>query len=692
MGASKRPELRYNASLDGIRAFAVLAVIASHEATWLPGGFYGVDTFFVLSGFLITSLLVTEWSGSGGIALLRFWGRRARRLLPALFVLVAVVGVVAAVWPATLGAPHLVSDGVTTLFYSANWYLVSQHVGYFEAIAHPSPLLHTWSLAIEEQFYLVWPLVVLAVLRTWRRRAAMPVRQARRSRRRRLVVLLVVSAVGSVASAVVMATISPRGGGISEHAYYGTDTRVQGLLVGAALSVAFTLWGPAVRPSSRRAFGALALAGVAASAALWAWVPETSGLAFHGGFYLAALATAAVIAGAVQATSGVVARVLALPPLRALGRISYGVYLWYWPVLLVMTGSRVGVSGNLLMLLRIAVTVVLATVSYVAIERPVRNGAFPGWRAAVGAPVGMAVGVLAMLAASLVPAAAAAPAVKVPLPREAKVAANVSAGAGHGARPVKVLLVGDSVAGSLGVGLSVAAPSYGVQLVNEGTPGCSVSMQASIKVLWYTVPPSAPCAGGDLLRTWRTWVAAYNPDVVVYLARGELFDQQARSGYSNVLSPAFDHYLQGRFGSAVDVLGSRGAAVVLMTTPSYDSGEQGSGAPWPEDDPARVAADNAVIVRAARLAAHGARGPAATVFALGGLLSPGGQYRDVVDGVSTRCQDGVHFTAAAGEWLAPRLFREVVRLGAAHHAASPGGAWPGSPPAAVPAWWQKLSC
>jgi hypothetical protein len=105
-----------------------------------------------------------------------------------------------------------------------------------------------------------------------------------------------------------------------------------------------------------------------------------------------------------------------------------------------------------------------------------------------------------------------------------------------------------------------------------------------------------------------------------------------------------------------------------------------------------VAADNAVIVRAAHLAAQGAHGPGPTVFALGQLLSPDGQYRNVVDGVTTRCQDGVHFTAAAGEWLAPRLFSEVARLGAAHHAASPAGAWPGTPPAAVPGWWQKLTC
>ena len=160
-----RPTLGHIRGLDGIRALSVLAIIAFHTGlSSVPGGFYGVDAFFVLSGFLITSLLVEEWGGTGTIRLRRFWAGRARRLLPALFVLVAVIGIVLAVVPGVLATPHVVGDALSTVFYVSNWYSIHGGVTYFSLSSEPSPLLHTWSLAIEEQFYLVWPLVVLTVL------------------------------------------------------------------------------------------------------------------------------------------------------------------------------------------------------------------------------------------------------------------------------------------------------------------------------------------------------------------------------------------------------------------------------------------------------------------------------------------------------------------------------------------------
>ena len=157
--------------LDGIRALSVLAIIAFHTGlNSVPGGYYGVDAFFVLSGFLITSLLVKEWQGSGTVRLRRFWAGRARRLLPAVLLLVAVMGIVMAVVPSLLATPNIVGDALSTMFYFSNWFSIHNGVTYFSATAQPSPLLHTWSLAIEEQFYLVWPLVVLAVLKLGRGR------------------------------------------------------------------------------------------------------------------------------------------------------------------------------------------------------------------------------------------------------------------------------------------------------------------------------------------------------------------------------------------------------------------------------------------------------------------------------------------------------------------------------------------
>ena len=266
--------------------------------------------------------------------------------------------------------------------------------------------------------------------------------------------------------------------------------------------------------------------------------------------------------------------------------------------------------------------------------------------------------------------------------------------AGTAAKPVKVLLVGDSVAGTLGVGLAAEGKQYGVQLVNEGTPGCSLSMQAQFRALYYTVTPDPPCdANGDpngLLATWRQWVDAYNPDVVVYVGRGETFDQQVWGQWQNLGESAFDSYVADRFRQAIGVLGSKGASVVLMTTPYYDSGLDPAGSRWPEDDPSRVATDNTTI-RAVASAASGA-GNKVYVFDLNQLVTPGGQFSATVGSINVRCADGVHFSASGGIFVGQRLAPELAALGQGHAASSPGGAWPGALPPSTPSWFSKLPC
>jgi len=734
----RSPRLRYVPGLDGIRAFAVLAVMAFHNFSWLPGGFYGVDAFFVLSGYLITSLLVSEWRGSGTVRLGRFWAGRARRLLPALFVLVAGVGLIAALWPSAFGPVDLLPGAIATVFYSANWYFIGAHASYFTALGPPSPLLHTWSLAIEEQFYLVWPLVVLAVLGTGRQRwrrwwrrdsAAGPgVGMSPVGRARRLEWLFVLASVGAAASALLMAVLAPTGGATTR-AYYGTDTRAQALLVGAALATAFARWGGARKPGGRRLLAGVACVGALGTMASWWLISYTSSLAFHGGFLLVSLAAAALIAGVVQAPRGPVAVGLSWAPLRALGRISYGVYLWYWPVLLVMTGVRMHADGWLLFGERVAVTVGLAAISYRFVEMPVRRGRLSGrlssWRGLVAVPAGAGLALAVVGVATLVPVAqgtsvgqpVSAVASQLPGSGQSTGTAGgaVVAGASNAAavagtpHAIKVLLVGDSIAGSLGVGLDQVAANYGIELVNEGSPGCSVSMDQLIRVLWYTLPPGAPCQAGNpgaLLDQWQSWVDSYNPDVVVYVARGELFDQEVGGRWSNLGVGWFDSYVAERFTRAISVLGSKGASVVLLTTPYYDSGQQPSGAPWPETDPARVTIDNALIKRVAAAAEARAGGspptaattatpagtPKVSVLDFGSLASPGGHFQSVVDGVDLRCADGVHFTPAGGRWAAPYLLPELAALGRQHEAASPGGSWPGPALPATPSWYSELPC
>jgi hypothetical protein len=254
------------------------------------------------------------------------------------------------------------------------------------------------------------------------------------------------------------------------------------------------------------------------------------------------------------------------------------------------------------------------------------------------------------------------------------------------------------MAGSLGVGLSQFAHTYHLQIVNEGIPGCSLSMQQQIKVLWYTVAPDPPCDVNNnpnsLLDQWRTWVDAYNPDVVLYLGRGETFSQEVGGVWESPGQPSFDGYLQSRFRQAVDVLGARGAAVVLLTTPYYDSGSGPSGSGWPENDPARSQHVNAAMRAVADAVDVGTTsgGGKVNVYDLGAQVSPAHAYAASIGGVNVRCNDGVHFSASGGIYVGLRLVPGLADLGQAHAASSPGGAWPGRLPPSTPTWYANLPC
>jgi hypothetical protein len=521
---------------------------------------------------------------------------------------------------------------------------------------------------------------------------------------------------------VLMAFLAPNG--YTTRAYYGTDTRAQALLVGAAIAIGLTLWkdGSARRWFTRSA-SVLALAGVAGTAALWATTSETSTFAFSGGFLVASLAAGAVVLGCAVSPRSLVVRLLELPPLPQWGRISYGVYLWYWPVLLVMTGQRLHWGVYPLFLARVGVTVAIAALSYDLVEMPIRRGALKRWRSWVAAPVGAALAISAVFISTLVPVGAAELqgaqlAVSAPSSTTSTVAPpgvptadampttttsttlpsllSPALAAATTSKPVKVLLVGDSIAGTLGVGLAQEAAPYHVQIVNEGTPGCSLSMQTQIKVLFYTVAPNAPCDVDNnpdsLLQQWRKWVDAYNPDVVVYVARGETFDQEVGGAWQNIGQPGFDSYLTGRFRQAVSVLGSKGASVVLMTSPYYDSGTSPVGSPWPEDAPARVTQDNATIREVASTTPSGSNGSKVYVFDLNALVSPDDKFSPTVNQISVRCGDGVHFTRSGGIYVGQRLAPELATLGQAHATAAPGGEWPGSLPPSTPSWFTSLPC
>jgi peptidoglycan/LPS O-acetylase OafA/YrhL len=400
---------RYMPGLDGLRAIAVLAVIAFHEQLgWAPGGLLGVGIFFTLSGYLITDLLLGTWRASGQLHLGQFWLRRARRLLPALFVMLAVVTAWVTIADRARLADLRPAVGAAAT-YSSNWYLIVSGSSYFARFAAPQPLDHLWSLAVEEQFYLVWPwLLLLGLLLIGRRAAAVPW------------LALPTLALAGVSALAMLAMYQP--GFDPTRIYEGTDTRASGLLIGAALAM---VW-PSMRAAradrtARVALDGMSFAGLAIIGLMIWRVGQYSPMLYKGGMVALSLATAAVVAGTAVPGS-VVGRMLGWRPLRWLGVRSYGIYLWHYPVI-VLTSPASSTEDLPRAAAQTAVSIALAALSWRFVEEPVRHGALGrlwqrartgklrrlGWSALAAA--GSAAGLLAIAGAGLagaVPAPASA--------------------------------------------------------------------------------------------------------------------------------------------------------------------------------------------------------------------------------------------------------------------------------------------
>lgn len=402
-------------ALDGLRGLAVTGVIVYHlNASWLPGGYLGVDVFFVVSGFLITGLLVDALSPGGPVwAHLRdFWTRRARRLVPALVGLIAVVAVLAAL-TAPDAVPQLRRDIPAALVFVANWSLLFQHQSYFQTMGRPPLLQHLWSLGVEEQFYLVWPWAVALMARYSRRPAQ---------------TLTWLAGSGTVASSALMAALYTAGHDAS-NVYYNTFTHASGLMIGSCAAALVRAQGARYRrwaPSSRARAGTAALVGLVLLAV---FVPGNSAFAYRGGILLASVLAAVVVLVALR--PGPLTQGLGMRPLRYLGARSYSLYLWHWPIIcLTRPDVDVPISGAQLLVLRLALIGLASELSYRFVEEPFRTGRAQHTLAALrptarswalgSAGVG-AVAVVALLAVSNPPplpsslAAGSTPAARVPL-------------------------------------------------------------------------------------------------------------------------------------------------------------------------------------------------------------------------------------------------------------------------------------
>jgi peptidoglycan/LPS O-acetylase OafA/YrhL len=640
-----RRHLTYNPALDGIRGLAVGAVLLFHGGfTWARGGYLGVSTFFTLSGFLITSLLLVEFARSERIGLTAFWARRLRRLLPASAL--TLIGLLLSLFVLNEGWERsLPGDVIGSVLNVANWHFLFADRPYAALFDSPSPALHFWSLAIEEQFYWVFPLLTAGVL--------VAAKGSLRVYAAVLGGLLVLSGV-----LTLLFRDSP------DTIYYSTPIRMGEILVGSLLAVALAQgrmaglnkrsWAPLV--------GLLGAAALAASA--WAWwnIEQPTPALYRGGLLAYALLSGALVLSA--CVDGPVRRALSFEPLRLLGVISYGVYLFHWPVFLVMSEARVdgwldpfGLQprGTKLFVLRVLVTLAVSIASYHLLERPIRNGSRPK----LVRPPLLAAGTVAgiVLAAVVIP--------KISEPPVDPFAAFVNSV--NGPDPSQLapdaqigVTLGDSTMLRTAWGLSAWGQENGNRLVLTGGSadlGCGVGRGGEVRYLgdegalkeqcqrWATTLPEIIAESRE--RYGRVDFA------VVQTGPWDVADRKLEGDdeWRHIGDPVYDDYLRDELDAANQLLLDQGVTVVWLTAPHIEAGknqEPPPSEPYPESDPARMDRLNAMI----RELADAREGVVVVDLAAWVAGLPPGEDERLRP-------DGVHFdlerSVEVAQWLAPEL-------------------------------------
>ena len=709
--------IAYRPYLDGLRALAVIMVFVFHaNGTFMQGGFIGVDIFFVLSGYLITRVFLRRRESGSELGLSGFYARRSRRLLPAIFVMVSAVAMYEALYGSLLEASTRAREVVTTLLYVSNWNLIFQADEYFAAAAEASPLRHTWSLAVEEQFYIVFPVLLLVALILGSRRWLWTP-----------VFLGSLAMVSAVAMAVIYSPLNV------VRVYYGTDTRAHQLLIGAILGVVLHRLQPHLRDiSSRTTHLADAAAGLSLVSILVLSFVVSGGESFYflGGSVLVALVAAALIGATEMAPTGYTARALSMRPAVAVGKVSYGFYLWHWPIILWLAAPATATFAErrFMNLSQFAVTLAISSISLLLIEQPIRErrGIFGKLTSRRTVALGLSVSVGAAVVFGLVlsPPAVAPPdvAVAAPFQDEAEdvvatdpqptedettstvgssdtqepatspvsttrpqtpdeIAATAVADRSYEPCPdnprpcVKyepindpgaptVAVIGDSTAQAYDPAMKLLAEEYGFRYVHAAVGGCSISHRllatgsdgelhkASNFMCWDMVPEIYE----EVLETWGP---------VLFLATSWNESNQHVEGDVLIESGTPEHYLSvtGHLRETIDVLADDATVAfidILPPGPSVECLEDGeptdpvcTRAVNPES---REKAYNAIFAELAD------EDPRVVAISLTDIVCPNDACPLMLDGTVVR-YDGGHFTATASRRLAPLLDSRLVEVG-----------------------------
>ncbi|MFL6113314.1 MAG: acyltransferase family protein [Catenulispora sp.] len=694
------------AALDGLRALAVVAVLLYHAGVArVPGGFLGVDVFFVLSGYLITGLLAREYLATGAVVLRRFYQRRARRLLPALFAVIAGVCVLV-IMRLPGEAAGFRDDAAASLLYVTNWWFVARGQSYFGGTGRPSLVLHLWSLAVEEQFYLVWPAFLMVAL------GRLP--GAGHAERVRALWRAVGWATLLSACSIGLTVLLYSPWRDQSRVYYGTDTRAFELLIGVMAALVQLARGraeahsetqaetpvenpvenPAENPAEpparsrtpRRAVTEIAsfasLAGV-----LWAFaaVPATSSRLYPVGLIALSVAAAVLIRTLVAGTA--IADLLAAKPLVWLGERSYALYLWHWPVFdVTRPGVDLAWPPEAVFVLRVLLSLLLATLSYRFVETPIRHGALgriaerartasrdrrPALPLATAGAAFAMTAAVAMLADALLVTAAAHPA----NPRAAAVddrpataltatprATDPHPGSGPESAPTyptalppppehppRVALIGDSQGMTLALNRPPDTAAY-LTLLDDTTEGCGLLGGRISSRVGDRRDLDAEC--GHAPAAWAQRVRHDHADIaVLMIGAWDLFDEHVDGAELPFGTPAWDAYFGARLGRAVDALNPTGLAQLdLALLPCYRPFRPagGSGGLWPErGDDTRVAHVNMLLSRyaeavpASRAAPHRIR-----------TLYPPPEF----------CQDSTIGTSRSYRWDGVHYYKPGARL------------------------------